>query len=252
MSKLIGVKYSKTVLGDPRLIERVRQPLAIAKATATHIKRRVLAGKTATPADAYSNKPTAGPKQKPRYFVSPQYAKDLGLGEQTRWASSAEMHRHKGIRAGTANATGEMWKGLQVRNFGTEGAIIDYGGSSTGASSVRTAVTKRKAGTFEVTLSDDGKLRARQVRELVRVEGGEVKRRRKAKKVRNSQKAGTVFKNTRVGLLQPTPSETAAQLAAVNSVCGELVATIFGGSGVHLRSQGDQALYRAILREFKQ
>lgn len=249
---MIIVKWSKTALGDPATLARLQQPMAIAKATANHIRQRVAAqGRTATPAEPYSGSATAGKGKNRHYYLSPAYAERLGLGNQTRWESSRAMHTAKGLTPGKASATGGMWAGLQVRNFGGTAAVIDFGGSSLGASSTRTAITRAKHGTYEVTLSADGKLAARQARELTRDEGGAVKYRRKPRMIKNSTKAGTVFSNTRVGLLQNTEAEAQAMAAAVATKAGSLVAACFGARNATATPGGDRALYWAILQEMK-
>lgn len=250
----ITVKYTKAAIGDPALLERLRAPMAIATATATAIRDRVRrAHVTATQAAAYKGTPTAGGGKsgtvRKAYYVSPAYATAVGLQDQTRWQSSADMHQAVGAVSGLGDVSGGMWQGLQVRNSG-ERAVIEFGGSSLGASSKRSALTKTKTGTYEVTLSDNGHVRARQVRELKRNEGGQVQYRRKPKLVRNAEKAGRVFKNSRVGLLQCTPTEEAAQWQAFRDATDATLARMFGRERVARPVTGDQPLYRAILRGF--
>ena len=238
---------------DPALLSRLRQPMTIAIATANAIRERVaVRGQLVTPPKAYSTTPDAGPARKSRYYISPAYAQAAGLGTQTRWESSAAMHAAIGAKTGTGNATGSLWKpgALQVRNSG-ESCIIELGGSSIGASSTRTALTTKVQGTYQVRLSDNGKLRAKQVRELTRDEGGSVQYRRKPKQVRNQVKAGTVFANSRIGLLQPTEAESTAQFNAFRSQCGLAVAACFGGTSEAASPQGDRALFDAIMRLWK-
>lgn len=253
---LIGIESKFSKSATPDLRKALAVPMAIARATAAHIRRRVLGGKTASPPQPYFG-PRApirdkrsGRLRKRFYYISPAYAEKLGLKGQTRWASSAEFHRFAGVKPGTAHVTGGMWKGLQVRNFGRQGALIEFARSSLGSSSVRTAITRKVEGTFELTRNARGKLRARQVREDVRDEGGNVKLRRKPKKVRNSEKAGRVFKSTRVGLLQPTLAETRAQLAAVAETAKGAVMVSFGADQVDGEViAGDKRLFAAIRRE---
>lgn len=248
---MITVKMSKTAMKDPATLARLAQPMAIAKATASHLRNRIHRGQTATPPDPYNGTPTAGRGKTRRYYLSPAYAERLGLGNQTRWESSRAMHQAKGLRPGKASATGQMQAGLQVRNFGSDSAVIDYGGSSLGASSTRTAITKAKHGTYEVTVANNGKVAARQARELSRDEGGQVKYRRKPKLVRNALKAAAVFTGSRVGLLQCTPDEIQAMQAAVATRAGILVAACFGARTPTSEPGGDRALYNAIMQEFK-
>ncbi len=245
MNVTVNVKWSKGA--DVNLQAALQQPMALATAAARHIQARVLQGRFATPAEPYSSTPKAGVTKKPRYYISPAYAAAAGLGEQTRWESSAEMHRAMGATPG--NGTGEMIRNLQVRNYGSEGAVIEPTGSSLGSSSTRTALTTRKEGTYEITLSDNGKLRARQVREMSRDEGGKVKFRRKPKLVRNALKASTLFKNLNIGLLQNTDDELVAMSQALAAVAALRVARALGAKITNLPHGGDPRLFAACFRE---
>ena len=248
---MIDIKYTKTAMADPAQMLRLKQPMAIAQATAYAIRDRVVnRGQLATSPQGFSTTPDAGPKKCPRYYISPEYAEKAGLGTQTRWESSQAMHAALGAKPGQGHATGKMWEGLQVRNSG-DTAIIEFGGSSTGASSTRTALTQKVHGTYEVTLSDNNRLRAKQVTELKRDEGGQVQYRRKPKLVRNQVKAGTVFANSKIGLLQPTESEQAAQWTAFRDFCARMTSACFGGQVPAGQPQGDAALYTAITKGFK-
>ncbi len=243
----IKVKWSKTANDDIRAA--LAKPMALATAAAQHMQARLMQGRFATPPDAFSSTPHAGPKDKPRFYVSPAYATKTGLGNQTRFASSAEMHQSRGFKP--ANASGEMLRGIQVRNFGAEGAVIDFQGSSTGASSTLSAITKKTAGTFEISLSGNGKLRAKQVRELSRDEGGKVKYRRKPKMVSNATKASTVFKNLNIGLLQNTDDELIALANALAAHTAVATARALGGTAENLPHAGDPRLYAVAYRELK-
>jgi hypothetical protein len=181
--------------------------------------------------------------------LSPAYAERLGLGTQTRWKSSAEMHAAKGLEPGKARATGEMINGIQVRNYGADSAIVELGGSSLGASSTRTAIATKKEGTFEITLSDRGHLRAKQIKELSRDEGGKVKYRRKPKLVPNRVKAASVFRNVRVGLLQTTEAETLALWSAWANAAGSIVRRSLGIPGNVPIVAGDRQLFDAVSKE---
>jgi hypothetical protein len=246
---VIRVTYTKPVREDTKILAQLAQPMALATATARHIHRRIAAGDTATPAEAYSTKPTSGPAKARRYYISPAYAERVGLGKQTRWKSSAEMHAAKGLQPGKASATGEMLRNITVRNWGGEGAVIEFTGSSLGASSTRTARTRKVGGTYEVTLSDNGKVRARQVRELTRDEGGAVQYRRKPKLVRNREKAAAVFRHSRVGLLQTTDDETLALWCAWANKAGSLVRRAMGiPEGVPIVG-GNRQLFDAATQE---
>ncbi len=251
----IEAGWSKSATPDVKAALAVS--MAVARATAAHIRRRILGGKTATPPRPYFgprapilDKRTGKPRRR-FYYISPAYAAELGIPGQTRWASSSEFHRHVGVRPGTGHVTGGMWKGLQVRNFGSQGALIEFARSSLGASSVRSANVRHVKGQYQLQRNRRGKLVAKRVVELSRDEGGAVKYRRKPKKVRNSAKAGRIFKSTKVGLLQPTPAETQAQLAAVAEQAQAVVAVSFGADQLDNKDvlRGDRRLFAVIQRE---
>jgi hypothetical protein len=245
---VIEIKRSKSLLLNPGAMAALEQPLALAKATAEHIRDRLHRGQTATPADQYGTRPHAGTPGKPAYYLSPAYAERLGLGKQTRWKDSAEMHQAKGIQPGQIRQDSEMLRGMQVRNYGTQMALIEFGGSSLGASSTRTALTKKVAGSFEVTLSDNGKLRAKQVTDL-KVEDGKVQYRRKPKQLLNRTKASTYFSTMSVGLLQCTDAEYQAQVDAVTVLVLKLIAKQFGTKVEGWRPTGDPQLFSRCKKE---
>jgi hypothetical protein len=247
MSMHVTAKFSKTV--DADLKNALQKPMALATAAANHIRQRMLLGDTATPADPYSSNPTAGAKDNKRYYISPAYAKEAGAGKQTRWESSAVMHSTLGGKPG--NVTGGMWSGLQVRNYGAEGAVIDFGGSTLGSSSTLTAKTQKVEGSYEVTLSEDGKLRARQLKDLKRDEGGKVLYRRKPKLVRNAHKASTLFRHSHIAAVQNTDDELQALANALAAVAAQQVAMSFGGKATNLPHAGNPRLYAATFRELK-
>ena len=251
----IHTHFTKSATVDVK--RRLAVSMAVARATAFHIRRRVLGGDTATAPRPYHGpfppiiSKRSGRPRKHFYNISPAYAARLGIEGHTRWASSAAFHRHVGVRPGTAHVTGGMWKGLQVRNYGSEGALIEFARSSLGAESVQSVIRKHVKGQYQLTRSKRGKLQAKRVLEVSRDKEGKAKYKEKPKKVLNSAKAGRVFKSTKIGLLQPTPAETSAQLAAVADVSGVMVAATFGsdreepGPGL----QGDRRLFALIRRE---
>lgn len=247
----IQIKYTKKTLLDPAQMQRLVQPLQICQAYAYACRDRVQQrGVTATPAKQFSGKPDAGPDKRPAYYLSPTYAVDAGLGNQTRWESSQAMHAAVGAKPGVGDVTGKLWDSLTVRNSGDR-AIVEFGKSSKGASSTLSALRTKVSGSYLVTMSDNGKLRAKQVTELKRDEGGTVQYRRKPKMVANSVKAGTVFQNSRVGLLQPTDAETQAISQAFRDVAGYLAALCFSGDAPPVRAVGDANLYADIIRRLQ-
>lgn len=248
----VTVKWSKSATEVTKA--DLAQPMAIAQAFAGHLRARSLRGQFATTPQPYKDRATSGPRKHKSYYIAPAYAEKAGLGQQTRFRSSRNMHAALPGGHEFGNVTGEMWRGLQVRNFGQDAVIVEFGGSSLGAKSTRTAITKRKAGKYEVTLSDSGKLRARQVRELSRDEGGNVKYRRKPTLVRNNLKAHAVFQYIGIGLLQPTDDEIRAAAVAVRNHADIIVRGRFGVA-VDMNDapppSGAQRLYQAIMAGFR-
>lgn len=252
----IEVKTHWTKTATPDVRAKLQQPMALARATARHIARRLRRGKTATApqayqrrADEYQTDPATGRRRRRRYYISPAYAEAAGVPGQTRWLDSAEFHGAAGGQPGVV--TGGMLSQTRTRNYGSKAALIEFAGSSLGASSTRTAIRRKIKGQYEVGVSDNGKIRAKQATEFSRDEGGEVKYRRKPKLVRNSLKAGRVFKYLRVGLLQPTEGETAAQLQAVADAAQSVVVLAFGSNVVTSGSGGDPVLLRSIKHEMR-
>jgi len=241
-------KWSKNATAEIKAA--LQRPIAIANATAAHIRDRAMRGQFATTADAYKDRASAGPEKRKSYYVSPAYAAAAGLGKQTRWKSSAEMHRAAAARGG-GRITGGMWSGLQVRNYGADAAVVEFSGSTLGSRSTLTANTKKVGGSYEVTLSDNGKLKAKQVRELMRDEGGNVTYRRKPRLERNNLKAYAVFKHLGVGLLEPRQDELDAIWAAFSREAGLVITGIAGAQYKGDAAAGNSALFGAIVREFR-
>lgn len=199
---MITVKISKLTLADPAKLRAVQRPLALAKVMAEAVQQRVMVrGQPATTAKPYATHTThpdtrritsrnsAGGKTKRGYVVSTQYATAAGVSTN-RYDSSADFHRATGTKPGTYRVTGKMWQGLQVRNFGN-GAVIEFAGVSLGGSSKPRVAWQRV----------DGKSAPRRNRK------GDVVV-LKPKNVRNWEKAGIVFRQSRVNVIQPTDYET--------------------------------------------
>jgi hypothetical protein len=195
-------------------------------------------GQMATPAKPYAThtvergrvqtRTKTGAKTKAGYVVSQAYADKLGMA-QTRFESSAQMHAAGGVRFGTFRATGGMWEGLQVRNFG-DGAVIEFAGVSLGKASYPPNITFRTGRLLDVTEQETKRRAAaaasgrtvRKDRDLFEVDGkimrheraarrdkkGNVIKRKTAQMIRNWQKAGVVFKHSRVNVIQSTDRET--------------------------------------------
>jgi hypothetical protein len=251
----IQTKFSKNVRSDQGVLNRIDKPIRFARAAAEHMKLRLWAGRTATPPKPYKTKATAGPKKARRFYVSTAYAQAAGVGEKTTWKSSAHFHSAAGAKPGIV--TGEMVDGIQVRNNGKTGAMIDFGRSSLGARSARTArtrVSKDAEGNkiYQVFTDRKGKRRARVKRELARDEDGVVLRRTKPTKVRNDVKAGRTFKYLRVAMIQLTPSEQLAMLDAVAIEGARSAGALFAMDPAVAFNQGDRALRERILRRLGQ
>lgn len=198
---MITVKISKAVLADPARLRAVNKPLALARVMAESVQERVMVrGVTATAPKPYAahvvqNRRTvtttaSGAKTKKGYVISPAYATAAGI-DRNRFDSSADMHAAAGVKPGTYRVTGQMWKGLQVRTFG-DGAVIEFAGVSLGSTSKPRFAWQRRA---------DGKMAPR------RSKAGDIVL-LKPKNVRNWEKAGTVFKHSRINVVQPTDTET--------------------------------------------
>lgn len=256
----VTVKFTKTTLRDANLMQALNNVMAIAAPLASTIRDRVtMRHQLVTVAKPYADKgrADAGPPKKPAYYISPAYAEKNHLmspstsgdpAKMTRWESSAQMHQAVGAISGTGDVTGAMWKGLQVRNSGSM-AIIEFGGSSLGASSTLTARTTKVEGSYVVTTDKTGKTHAKAARALKHDDAGAVMYRRKPKLVRNSEKAGRVLKNSRIGLLMSTDAEKAAMWQAFRNAVATGVCKCFGVVPTQqVPSTGDRALYDQITR----
>lgn len=241
---MIGIQLSDTAKNATgRQLETVQLAIKVARETGAVIKRRAMRGEFATPPAPYAGEQTTKKKRrKRRFLVSEPYAQAAGTS-QTVWASSQEFHRAIGGVPG--KATGGMWDGLRARNFGTDGAILEFAGSSTGSRVKWRGTTEKVDDALEVKVGADGKVKVRQTRRRKRDENGKMVF-KAVTKAQNRDKAAAVFRRLKVGLLQPTEQEAAAQVAAVTQICGRAVAATFGADIVLQGSKGDAALFRAI------
>ena len=258
----IKVHFTKTALGDPALMQRLKSlPMPIATATAEHIQRRVQSeGRTATPFEGYS---TTTRRHK-KYWIGTEYAAKLGLTERG-YDNSAQFHSRAGVKPGTFSTTGGMWSGLQVRNKGGS-ACIDFGGSTLGQSSIHTArytrwrehdgksrYTQAKIDkkTNKRALGPNGKIL---VRDVIRDSlTNRIVRRAASTMVRNDAKAAIVFESSKIGLLQPTAAETQAQLSSVAWASLDVLVRVFGkgDKAPSATYDGDMRLWAAITREMR-
>jgi len=237
------VHFSKTATAEIRA--NLEPAAKLARATARHIKRRLIRRRYATRPDPFSADPTAGKRKRRRYYISPAYAAEIGAKETT-FKSSVDMHKAVGARA-PGLVSGKLLDSMRVRNFGRDAMVIEFAGSSLGASSTRTA--RRKTVSYEASLHSDGKVRAKRITELRRDKDGEVLYRRNPKKVLNRLKASAVFNHTNIGLVQPTSAEEKAMVAAVGDSLTAILIKTFGGVVIQENDErGDRRLYEAIKR----
>ena len=150
------------------------------------------------------------------YTISEEYARALGLS-QTTFPSSAAFHAATGVKPGSARVTGGMWRGIQVRNVGSNAAVVDFGGSSVGGS-----------------------------RQSSTTKGG--RKRTAVPLVRNQIKGGTVFRQSSVNVLQPKDTENEAMAAAVCRWSQQLLARTLGATAGEFTTTSDRALLAGIMR----
>ncbi len=247
----LAVEVHWTKSADVDVRRKLGMNMAIAAPTAQHIRRRMTRGRTATPGEPYQGprRPLLDHRFKPpiqrerRYYITREYAAALGLGDLTRWESSAELHAQIGGVAGYA--TGGMWAGLQVKNYGNRFAIIDFARSSLGSSSVRREL-KVRTDEFEIVTSKSGRQRKR-YKYRNRRRGEEPRYSRKPRKVRNDEKAGRLFMHRKINAVQPTRAEIDAMFSAVARQSQRVVLEAFDSELIaHGESPGDTILFRAI------
>ena len=260
----VGVKYTEKATKSPELLQRLAQPMLLARALARRIHERVAEqGDLATIVQTYKDelqlerRSIRAKKESERYSrqlidatakgyarrvaeltnklrkaddtlqntgdaldngyrVSDAYAKLLGL-TQSKFRSSAAFHMAAGTKVGTFRVSGGMWSGLGVRNVGANAAILDFFGSTLGGS---TQSGKTKG----------GRERSRPVN------------------VRNQIKAGTVFRQSGVNVIQPKEAEEAAMVAAVCKWAQTMVAKTLGATMGQFKGDGDQQLLMDILQ----
>lgn len=146
------------------------------------------------------------------YYISEGYAEAVNAPFR-KFKSSAHFHTVIGKQV-AGNVSGGLWKGLEVRNIGTRGAIIEFKGRSMGA------VIKR---------TSRGKFKQRN-------------------NIGNKKKAATVWLTLRVNIIQPLPKEIEAIGAAAVEVWGKSVAY---GAKPDLKISGDRALARQLVRDIE-
>lgn len=228
-------------------LRRLNVAMDVAEATALHIRDRARRGHFATVAAPYAGEPKNKRGRRRKYVISEAYAQKLGV-QETKWASSAALHRAAGGTPGYT--TGGMWEGLRVRNYGQEGAIIEFGGSSLGSRGSRKLKTRKVKDQIEI-VQKGNKVTVRQRREYAKDKEGNLQRGTVITMTTNRLKASAVFQRMKIGLLQPTNSESDAQVTAILAALGQATALAFGAQGtLELKNQaGDPVLVRAINRK---
>lgn len=221
----VRVAFSRKARADASIMARVVQPVALAESLARRALDRVRQrGQTATPVSEYAPATARSRGSQRRYVRDPEYAREAKAGAQSHWPSSAAFHAAAGVKIGTFNVTGGMWKGLQVRNIGSSAAVIEFGGSSLGGAI--------EYGRPEKTAS------------------GEIVRVQRRGRVRNRFKASAIWRTKRVNPIQPTEAEKAALGAALAWWVDRAAADVLGARQARfvLGTEDPQAFREAIAR----
>lgn len=128
-------------------------------------------------------------------------------GGSWQWRNSEDFHRIARIDDRSFWRTGGMWKGLRVRNWGGNGAIIEFAGQSVGQTG---SMVKRRGR---------------------RKEGEDVVYERKSK-VNNALKAWTVFAQTGILVVKPDPQTQQAFEDAAAALAERWGAKVLGGTDI--------------------
>lgn len=214
----VQVRYTKKAQADASLMARLRQPMVLGEAMAQVVAARVQRrGDLATAAKPYAGEVSRNGKPR-RFSISEEYARLTGV-QETRFRSSADFHQAASVRPNTFRVSGGMWSGLQVRNYGSDGVVIDFTGSSIG-------------GARQSEKTKTGRQRSRPV------------------KVRNQDKAARVFRSSQVNVIQPKESEQEACGAAVCRWSQQMLGRILGAEVGAFASSADPTLLRTILQRY--
>jgi hypothetical protein len=213
--------------------------------TASHIRRRVRdRGELASGNKGYSRKVGRAGGRPRNWAVAEQYG-NLVRGDASPARTSQQWHRQAGVRDNTFNTTGGMWRGLQVRQRGSDGAQIDFRGSSLGGTG------KAARGFKKVKDKATGKTSFK-----------EVKRQESTRlNVRNQHKAGRIMFRQGVNVVQPTAAENLAMAAAVAASAQIEVVNLFAdqskpqqsvmvGGIVSPGDTGDPKLFGLLMRRW--
>lgn len=145
---------------------------------------------------------------KPKVYVGKK------AGESWSWRDSATFHMIARKDDQSFDRTGGMWDGLQVRNFGSNAAIVEFAGQSTGQS---------------------GEMRSRRGRRR----DGEQRQKVYSSKVSNRLKAWSVFTEKRFHVLLPYAKTQEAFEDAVTAMASDW-SQITLGVGVTARADPDR------------
>ena len=193
------------------LVNNLSRALIVTTRLAKTIRQRAQRGDFATKRRPYRTGGKWDSKQGMirKYFISKGYAQATGAPFRKFFSSA---HFHKVIGKGVAgNISGGMWSGLEVRNIGTSGAIIEFKGKSVGA-----LIKKTKRGYNQ------------------RVNIG------------NKRKARTVYLTLKVNVIQPKDREIASIGDAAVVAWGKAIGY---GATADIKLNGDRALSRQIVRD---
>lgn len=270
-------QLSWTVRNCADALEQLVQPLGIAQALTEQLNYRVFhLGEPAQPFPGYKHyamqevevrdrrgrtykalrRVKDGSNQSARgYKVSPAYAlATLGSDEQVWFESSKDFHDKAQVVPGTYFATGGMARGLQSRNFGTSAAIIEFGGSSLGSKSARSALTDRSDDAepgqkVRYKRNENGRYQV-VGRKLRRDENGKVRYRAKPVLIRNWIKASAIFHHHHVCILQHTDMETYDLCDALaDHMRLTWIRTIPGNEAESVSYMGQRGTYYQLLRK---
>ena len=136
------------------------------------------------------------------------------------WRNAQTWHDIARKNDATYNRTGGMWAGMQVRNYGTFGAVIEFAGQSVG----QAGGTRKKRG---------------------RLKEGEKRGEEWTPKVANRLKAWTVFKEHSVLVVAPDRATQAALEDAIEEVASNWSQILVGG-----KVQPADRATSALAREF--
>lgn len=162
-------------------------------------------------------------------WINKDYADTIGASRRL-WPSRREFVAR--YRVGMLSARSGMWRGLQARaSQRGRAVVIDFRESSTGQHG-------RKA---RRALIRSGK------------RAGLYRNQRASSRVKNSQKAGSVFSTLGVNVVQPADRENLAMADAVSNRIGIPMAASMGADQVRVRAvgAGDGLLYTRLARYWR-